>query len=260
MLAKVIAWAPSRTEALRRLDRALAGTAVLGVGTNVAFLRSLLAHPRVAAGTMDTGLIDSEGAALADARIPDLAFVVYGLYRIQQRAIGSTDPWDTLTGWRLGEPATARWQVAPADGSPAVTVCVGTGWAAVDDRRYEAALDGELLTLDGATHRVLIASAGPTVWVGCEGGSWALIDSVRAGGGNGAGDAVAEIHSPMPGTVVALSARDGDEVETGDPMVVVEAMKMEHVLSAPRAGTAAMLVALGAQVSLGQLLARVDEP
>ena len=131
MLAKVIAWGRDRAEALRRLDRALGDTVLLGVGTNVGFLRALLADPDVRAGRLDTGLIDRRidelAAADAAARRPRRP---RPCTRWPSWAAGPVvDPFDVPGGWRLGAPAcddvadgawpgATRWRCAPAAGPP----------------------------------------------------------------------------------------------------------------------------------------------
>src|SRR4051812_21662331 len=124
MLAKVIAWGPDRETARARLDAALGHTAVLGLSTNTAFLRALLADPDVVAGRLDTGLIERRGAALTAAEPPPPAvFAAAALAElIETEPAGPVvDPWDVPDGWRLGE---AAWTVRrlQATGSEPVTV------------------------------------------------------------------------------------------------------------------------------------------
>ncbi|HLI23477.1 MAG TPA: biotin carboxylase N-terminal domain-containing protein [Acidimicrobiales bacterium] len=115
MMAKVVAWGHQRSAALESLDAALAGTVLLGVGSNVAFLRRLLSHPDVQAGAIDTGLIERHLAALAPPPDPDdlrLAAVAGALLRWRQAwaAADPHDPWSTPTGWRVGAPAWWTWR------------------------------------------------------------------------------------------------------------------------------------------------------
>ncbi|GAA2118818.1 biotin carboxylase N-terminal domain-containing protein [Streptomyces synnematoformans] len=133
MLAKVIAWGPDRTAALRRLRAALADTVVLGLDTNTGFLRRLLAHPAVAAGDLDTGLVDRDAARLATAPAPAAAYAAAGL--LAQSALesaarepagpdGWTDPFAEPSGWRAGGPPawTERWFRVPGRDPVAVRV------------------------------------------------------------------------------------------------------------------------------------------
>ncbi len=116
MLAKIIAWAPDRDEALRRLDGALAATAVLGVTTNTAFLRALLSHPDVVAGRLDTGLVERHLGELTAADVPDEVLAAAALAELlaSQPPGPVTDPWDVPDGWRPGEHAWTRLRLACA--------------------------------------------------------------------------------------------------------------------------------------------------
>ena len=140
MLAKIIAWAPDRDAALRRLDGALAGTAVLGVTTNTAFLRALLSHPDVLAGRLDTGLVERHLGELTAAGVPDEVLAAAALAELlaSQQAGPVTDPWDVPDGWRPGEHAWTRLRLACAPretaevrirAQPARTGTAGTGAA-----------------------------------------------------------------------------------------------------------------------------------
>jgi acetyl-CoA/propionyl-CoA carboxylase biotin carboxyl carrier protein len=259
MLAKVIAHGPDRATALARLDRALAGTAVLGVTTNVAFLRALLAHPDVRAGDLDTGLIGRELAGLTAAPAPDDALAALALHaRAGQRAAAGDDPWSEPTGWRPGAPAPLRWETA--SGTVVLRgdrVQVGDGPARTGTVRDGG--PGELLlTLDGRTQRWLVAPDGATTWLGRDGHAWALRE-LAADRGAQAAAGEAQLRSPMPGTVLAVHVAVGDTVEAGQPLVVVEAMKMEHTLRAPHAGTVSGVeVRAGQPVAVDALLATVD--
>ena len=119
--------------------------------------------------------------------------------------------------------------------------------------------DGELtVTLDGITRRYTMAATGRQIWLAGGGRTWMFEelqeDSARPDEAH-SGDA--ELVSPMPGSVVAVSIQDGEPVEAGAVVVAVEAMKMEHSLRSPVAGVVELLVAVGDQVKVGQLLARI---
>ncbi|MCM3926031.1 ATP-grasp domain-containing protein, partial [Frankia sp. AiPs1] len=117
MLAKIIAYGPDRDTALDRLDRALARTCVLGVTTNIGFLRALLDHPDTRAGRLDTGLIERDLDALV-AAAPGAADVpaVYALVRLLELTPDTpfVDPWDVPSGWRPGEHASLHWTITAA--------------------------------------------------------------------------------------------------------------------------------------------------
>ncbi|MFP5486975.1 MAG: biotin/lipoyl-containing protein, partial [Acidimicrobiia bacterium] len=266
MLAKVIAWGTDRTEALHRLDQALAASAVLGVTTNVGFLRRLLADDDVRAGRLDTGLVERRLDELTAPASPELALVAAGLAVLAEPG---PDPWSALVGWRLGGTAPTRlvFDVAGSARSSVSIVRVPEGAdVSVDDgpvRRCSLERDarGERVVVDGVVHPIALAAAAGVVHVAVGGESWALTRVVARGvaesATGGAGDGV--VRSPMPGTVIAVQVAVGDEVASGDVVAIVEAMKMEHALRAPTDGTVAeVLVAVGAPVALDQPLLRVE--
>ncbi|MQY09435.1 acetyl/propionyl/methylcrotonyl-CoA carboxylase subunit alpha [Actinomadura macrotermitis] len=266
MLAKVIVWGADRAEALHRMDRALAEYTLLGVPTNVAFLRALLKHPEVAAGRLDTGLVERSLEELtAGAAVPPQALAAAALERMRALETGDPDPWAIPDGWRPGAPAWTPWIITPSGGDPVEVRVQGRAHDALvqvgDAEPVAAALDGDTLTYGGRTLAYARARDGDTLWLGRDGATWALTEHVRAdeqGGTAATGDGV--LRSPMPGTVLAVKAAEGDKVDEGQPLVVVEAMKMEHTVTAPVAGVVARLpVRAGAQVALDAVLAVIEE-
>lgn len=276
MLSKIIAWAPDRGEALRRLDAALRATTVLGVTTNIAFLRALLADPDVAAGRLSTGLIDQRLGALLDAaggRVPGgalpgevLAAAALVLHDELARRAGD-DPWEVPDGWRVGEPAWTTWLLAARGETAAVRVrglpARGCEVAVADGPAVGARLarDGDAVqvTVDGVTSRFACALDGGVVWLGRDGRSWALTpheagERGAGAGPGGAGDGV--VRSPMPGTVLLVKVVPGEQVTEGQPLLIVEAMKMEHTVTAPADGIVAELaVRAGRPVDMDAVLA-----
>jgi len=266
MLAKVIAHGEDRAAALRGLDRALAQTAVLGVVTNVDFLRFLLADPDVAEGHLDTGLLDRRVGDFTPTTAGDDEFAAAAAYRwlgFWQRATG--DPWSAPTGWRTGGTAPTVLRLQSGERTDHVRI-VGTPRSATvtveggETRPLTATLDGDALTvtLDGLRARYRVADSGHQIWLAGDDGV-ALLEEVyeapvRPDDEHG-GDA--ELVSPMPGSVVAIGVNDGEHVGAGTVVVTVEAMKMEHQLSAPVDGAVELLVAVGDQVKVGQPLARI---
>jgi acetyl-CoA/propionyl-CoA carboxylase, biotin carboxylase, biotin carboxyl carrier protein len=283
MLSKVIAWGADRDTALGRLHRALADTAVLGVVTNVTFLRALVAHPDVKAGNLDTGLIERHLPELVADATPDVAYATYALTRLADTwpAGPIIDPWDVPNGWRLGGSRPLTLLVAAdAGGTLALTVrgtpdeaWVGIGDATDSDgtdsgetgdaighghgEEVPASIDGSLVTYEDTSHRVLTATAGSTIWVAVDGGVWAISEARPTARAGAAGAADADIRSPMPGTVIAANVAGGDQVTAGQTVLVIEAMKMEHGLVAPFDGLIELLVDAGDQVALDQVVARV---
>ncbi len=269
MLAKVIAWAPTRETARARLVAALGRTAVLGVTTNAGFLQELLSDPDVVAGHLDTGLIERRGESLTlSAPPPAEVYAAAALaLLVESEPTGAVvDRWDVPDGWRLGEPAwTVRRLQAPG-GEPVTVrvrgrstdaqVAVGEG----DPVPAAAVRDGERLrvTLDGRTTSFVVVHGGGTVWLAAGGRVVALREHERLSAHAEGAGADGVVTSPMPGTVTVVQASVGDEVAAGAPLLVVEAMKMEHVLTAPIAGTVTELaVTAGRTVGLDEQVAVV---
>ena len=224
MIAKVIAHGPDRATALAKLDRALSRTAILGLETNVGFLRSLLARDDVRAGEMDTGLIgrlDPPTPPLSDEEAAE----AWASAQLTRR---SDDPWDSVDGWRLGgQRAPAYFTLSVNGGEPFdVKVKVpGTFTFA-----------GEWLAVDGWTWRMTEPSAEELHHV--------------------AGDG--DLRAPMPGSVLLVPRSVGDEVKAGEPIVVLESMKMELTLAAPADGTVTELkVKVGDKVGRDEIVAVV---
>ena len=268
LLSKVTAWGPDRVTALARLDRALAAQVLIGVGTNTVFLRTLLAHPDVRAGRLDTGLIERELEHLVEPAPPERAYQAYALVTLCATAAAARtdDPWAVIGGWRLSGSAQMSLSVAGPDGLPvhlavsgqpaAAHVRIGAGEpVAASAVRLD---DGLLLTVADRSFRVLSAVDDDTTWLWLDGATYAIAALAPRLRGTDAGAFGGEVRSPMPGAVIAVRAKPGDIVRKGDVLVVVEAMKMEHGLPAPSDGTVGPLaVRLGDQVALGQLVTTV---
>jgi acetyl-CoA/propionyl-CoA carboxylase biotin carboxyl carrier protein len=297
MLAKVIAWGADRPTALRRLDAALADTVILGVPTNVGYLRTLLADPDVQAGRLDTGLAEriadrpggTAGIATASEGAPsppDEVLAAAALGRLLMRdpgtrdpgAVGgpadaatAVDPWEITDGWRIGGPAWTKFRFGATGSvaevrvrglaSAAAEVAVGDGDPVLASAGLKPGPAGGgadlLLSYGGRTVRYVYATDGGTTWLGRNGHAWALAAEraapLRAGA---AGVADATVRSPMPGTVLAVHVTEGGQVTAGQPLLIVEAMKMEHVVTAPADGVVTELTArVGQQVRLDEALA-----
>ncbi|WP_030375622.1 ATP-binding protein [Streptomyces rimosus] len=252
MLSKVIAYGPDRATALRKLRAALAETVVLGVPTNTGFLRRLLAHPAVAAGELDTGLVEREMDALVPAEVPAEVYAAAAAVRnaaLEPVADGGwVDPFSVPDGWRIGGRTVPAAHWVKVAGHEPVRV-TGTGHVTADSVR---------VTVDGVVHT--FRRAGD--WLGRDGDAWhvtdhdPVADTLRGAAGAHGMDALT---APMPGTVTVVKVAVGDEVAAGQGLLVVEAMKMEHVISAPHAGTVSELgVSPGSTVAMDQVLAVVD--
>ena len=262
MIAKIIAHGATRAEALTRLGDALASAQVAGCTTNAAFLMRLIAQPDFVAGRMDTGLIDRELAALT-APLPKLragpalaAVALLGLDRAGGPAFAAAD------GFRLWGPEDRAVTLMADEAAIPLSLAIhGGGRFTVTDAdgAFDLTLSDGAFAVDGGPRRaVTLAIAGAAVTVLTHGRAavFTLPDPLdQAGEGAAAGDVVT---APMPGLVKLVSVKAGDAVEAGAPLIVMEAMKMEHRLTAPRAGVVQeLLCAEGAQVDDGAILLRL---
>ncbi|MGH8143272.1 MAG: acetyl/propionyl/methylcrotonyl-CoA carboxylase subunit alpha [Steroidobacteraceae bacterium] len=278
MLAKLIVRAPTRLEAVAGLAAALAQVRVSGVGTNLLFLRRLLANAALRAGGIDTGFIERELAVLTQvqdqAADPTLALAAAALWTLEQeRRIAAAagpdprmSPWQRADGWRLNgtHVRTLQFEAAAgtAPGGPAVQVEYrpqGT-WLAIGTHSGAA----RLVDLGHAQFSVVFAERSTRVQIEQEAGE------LRIGVGLGQyrlrrrdplavlGMAQAletNLAAPMPGRIIALLVRAGEAVAKGTALLIMEAMKMEHTICAPADGSVrAYRTEVGAQVQEGAQL------
>jgi acetyl-CoA/propionyl-CoA carboxylase biotin carboxyl carrier protein len=232
----------------------------------VGFLRRLVELPEVQAGRLDTGLVERVAPGLRTGGPPPHVVAAAALL---DRSLGPlsapiTDPWRIGDGWRISgrAPIRSTWlsvgeevevQVAPG------TVMVG------DSEPWEARadLDADHLTVEtgGVRRRYIWARDGDRFWLSTAGDTWeltALRETIEHAGPAAAG--TGEVTSPMPGRVIAVHVTAGQSVEEGQPLLSVEAMKMEHVLRASVAGTVReVLVGPGDPVKVDQPVAFVDQ-
>jgi len=276
MIAKVIAHGRTRPESLAMLRRGLVEMSVLGVTTNQAFLLSILGHPDVAANTISTSWIEQNPQLARRGPIPEHVLVAAAMERLLHLHSGAegADPWDTPTGWRLGEPAWAGWRLMSGTsthdvflrGTPSdAEVRINEGIAQLDGAgesfRCSGSVQGDTLSVTYRDRRrsYRCVAEGERRWLGYDGQSWAVdeVPRLRAEQGPDASTGLQPLRSPMPGTVIDVAAIEGQPTVEGQTLVTVEAMKMEHSLTAPAAATvAAVLVGVGDRVALEQELVR----
>jgi acetyl-CoA/propionyl-CoA carboxylase biotin carboxyl carrier protein len=254
MVAKVIVHGPDRSAALAELERALSQTTILGVTTTTGFLRSLIATPDVRAGRLDTGLIGRVQPLPEGPALDTVALAAAVISSELQREQGGDDPFARVDGWRLaGQRARSWWQFS-----------IGTRERVEVELRESAAHDPQrtgpdtfTITLAGERSEWSFARDTDTLWLGTDGWSWPVRRQTDAATEQAQSDG--DVRAPMPGQVLLVPAVVGDRVQTGDPVVVLESMKMELVLAAPIDGRVAELnVAVGEQVAVDQPLARVE--
>lgn len=278
MLAKIVCWAEDRGTALRRLDAALAATVVFGVRTNLGFLRRLLADEDVVAGRLHTGLIadlldDSPSAATSERVLTAVALAETDDRRFEAaaRTAGLGTPWSDPGGWRLGAAAPTRQHLRLEDGRIVRIEVRGSSDEAsvsVDDAAPTRAAvrsrsDGTLrFEHDGVSTPLETVRVGDERWIALDGAISVVEvvprEALPAGGDPAAAGAVdPEVRTPMPGTVTAVHVTSGDAVTAGQPLVTVEAMKMEHLLTATTDGTVTLHVATGGTVATRQSVATI---
>jgi len=266
LLAKVIVHAPTREQALDRLDGALAGLAILGPPVNTFFLRGLLADPAVRAGALDTGLVARLSASEAVPEQDEDAALVAVLARtLDAQQDAGDDPWARLRGWRIDGRAPQRWRMAPERGGDAIELVIDGELVHVTggfDRLATARphRDGVAVTIDGRRRVWVHARDGELTRVGIDGRAWAFREEALAPRRD-LRERGAALEAPMPGSVLDVCVAVGDGVRAGDVLVVLESMKMELEVVAPEAGTVQRLtVAPGDRVSSGQVLVAIGAP
>jgi 3-methylcrotonyl-CoA carboxylase alpha subunit len=256
MIAKLIVWDRDRGEALRRLVGALLQYEIAGLSTNVGFLARLAAHPEFAAGAVDTGFI----ARHRDALLPDggaasmrvvaasvLALLLDQEAEAKRRAAASADPWSPwhrTDGWRLNGETSQSVRLVEGETAHEVSIRYRGGAVEIElagtrlAARAERLLDGAvLMDLDGVRTRAAVVRHGPEFTVLTDGAAHRLVYvdphashvEEEAGGGR--------LTAPMPGRVVRVLVEPGATVRRGAALMVLEAMKMEHTIAAPTAGT-----------------------
>ncbi|MFY9478837.1 MAG: acetyl/propionyl/methylcrotonyl-CoA carboxylase subunit alpha [Aquabacterium sp.] len=299
MIAKLIVWAPDRAQALARLDTALAHLHISDLGegglhTNVDFLRRVAATESFSKAELDTGLIEREQATLFAPRDSSPAWLAAAaaarLLHPGDTSRGDSDrsgqgsahnaspaanlafasPWSQSDGWRLQAGQGRRWLDLAVQGQSeplhAVLAHHRDGSLALEiaDERHTLRIqplshDQFDITINGERRRLSIHQHGATIEVFGDTlhTRLSLIDPFsRSTGGD---SHVGQLVTQMPGRVLALLVSAGQQVSKGQPLVVTEAMKMEHTLSAPRDGTVAeLLCQVGDQVAEGTELLRLD--
>ncbi|MGZ5876579.1 MAG: acetyl/propionyl/methylcrotonyl-CoA carboxylase subunit alpha [Bradyrhizobium sp.] len=272
MLAKVIAWAPTRDAAIERLNRGLEDTDVRGIVTNIPFLSALVTHPDVRANAIDTGFIERELKHLTPAPREsgdlELCAAVAAILRDEAKAARAEgpSPW-RMAGWmpvgRRQRLFTFRHGHGPEH---KVRLTYGNGPAMLSIGQLELAFtyssteDGGLdLTLDGMKSHIVAVIEGHEIYLRTRNGRFDLHWVDPFGGDDEEQVGEDKIVAPLPGTVVALLAEEGATLEKGTPILTLEVMKMEQTLRAPFAGVLKLIKCkVGDIVQEGVELAEVE--
>ncbi len=275
MIAKIIAWGEDRPAAIGRLCRALAETAVLGLRTNLGLLARVAAQPEFAAAEIDTGFIEHHRTALFPPRreAPDAALAAAALARLLAGAAAASaraaragdpfSPWASVDGWRPS--GRSHQDLVFRDDTEERTVtatAAETGWRLQFDGEVGCRTvvasggprsDGSFaIALDGAHRRLIVLGHGSEWAVFFDGESWRLVEIDPLAAHRDEDPSGGRLTAPMPGRITQLLVRAGDAVRRGQPLIVLEAMKMEHTVAAPADGTvAAVRFAVGDLVEEG---------
>ena len=269
MIAKLIVWGHDRCEALARMSAALRETHIMGPHTNVAFLRRVVASQAFSHADLDTALIERERAAVFDAPPLKLELVAAGVLAQRldsESALQGTDPWSRRDGWRLHGTARRRLDMEVQGKSHAFVIDRQHGGVALlqqgdnswrfgaqplGEQKFAVTLDEQrtVLSVYRVGERCAVFSADGHAFVTVLGSWMRAADTAHEGG---------RLSAPMPGKVVAYLAAVGARVQRGQALAVMEAMKMEHTISAPHDGVVQeLLYAVGDQVAEGGELLRL---
>ena len=251
MIAKLIVWDVDRDAALRRMSQALADCQVVGVTTNAGFLRRLVQTDSFANAKLDTALIEREQAALAvtgdgEQALWELAAIA-AVASTPAAAADARDPhspWQAQDGWRLGVPAARL--VPLQQGERAHTLKVWTtadGWRVqcgdAAPKQVVGHADGQTLSvqMDERRWRLQLQRDGDQLYLFASDGQHRFTLHDPVGESEQSSADAGSLLAPMPGRIVATLVAAGTQVKRGTPLVVLEAMKMEHTLQAPADGT-----------------------
>jgi 3-methylcrotonyl-CoA carboxylase alpha subunit len=276
MIAKLVVWGEDRATALGRMRAALAGCEIVGVATNVEFLARTVASKAFSSADLDTGLIERCRDELLPAEAApgdeELAAAALAELRAEeaQSAAGAArsgdphSPWNTVDGWRLNLGSHHELLFARGDRVYPVQI--------------HFAADGYRLTVDGRDHALAGTSSDGALQVTLgnatfhyrtvrDGADWHLfregahrVLTLRSAQSAAEPDVVGTLAAPMPGKILQVLVQAGASVAKGAPLVVLEAMKMEHTITAPHDGrVAAIHFKAGEQVTEGVELLRLEQ-
>jgi len=244
-----------REAALGALADALDHTRIAGSVTNTPFLAALARDPDFAAGDVDTGLIGRKQDELTATKPATAAVKALAALAVASADGGgkSADPWSSLAGYAHFHPISRRTSLHY--GEEAIEAKI----SARGDGRFEVEVEGTAFAFpaDAVSSRAALWPSHVTVFDGVSGYSFSAPDPLaRAADATGG---AASLRAPMPGLVKIVRAAKGDAVKKGQPLLVLEAMKMEHTIAAPHDGVITEIASEGAQVTDGAVLVRFRE-
>ncbi|MBN9258953.1 MULTISPECIES: acetyl/propionyl/methylcrotonyl-CoA carboxylase subunit alpha [unclassified Mesorhizobium] len=257
MIAKLVVHAKDRAAALTALRKALAETEVAGSTVNTAFLWALAGNADFAAGDVDTGLIGRHQEALVAVPSPGDETIAAAALAVTDAGVPATatDPWSALSGYAHFHTLARRTRLRYGDETILARV------SPRPDGRFQVALEVPHDAVNAHDLRTMPPAAlwpgHVTVFEGAIGYTFAVPDPLAKADEAGAGSG--SLRAPMPGLVKLVRAAAGDAVSKGQPLLILEAMKMEHTIAAPQDGIIAEIAAEGAQVSDGTVLVRFAE-
>ena len=248
MIAKLITWGEDRAEATRRMQYAIAQTDVLGVKTNLAFLQQLVKHPAFLAGKTDTSFIPThrDTLFLDESHLPDRALIAASLALLSNEANASApDAWDRKDGWWLNCGAHRAMEFHTVNDEAIVTVDIETVGSErhvrIDAREYTVMSTQQhapLVSFSANGHietaRVLIHDSSISILFADARHTLRVVDPFLFEGDADTNDG--RLTAMMPGRVVKVMAKVGDNVKKGQALIIMEAMKMEHTIVSPRDG------------------------
>ncbi|MDW8146547.1 MAG: acetyl-CoA carboxylase biotin carboxylase subunit [Roseiflexaceae bacterium] len=276
LLAKLIVHADNRAAAIARLRTALDACAVEGVTTNLPLLRAIVAHPAFIAGETTTDFLTAHAITQrlpVPAPIPDEVLLAAAIADVQPLARGraaTRDPWGALGPWRmLRAEMPLRYRDGESERCVRITEDASEWRVEIDGKVYIASVleaCSDRLTLrmrDGRIERFRIAHNGETRIIEWGGQRFCLVHAaleIERLGAAGHSHSRAGLEAPMPGTIARILVQEGDRVSAHQPLVVLEAMKMEHIVAAPHDGIVLRLpYPVGALVAKGATLVELEE-
>ena len=269
MVAKLIVHGDTREQALARLDVALAQTHIVGLATNVQFLRYVARTASFTKAELDTALIPREADSLFQREplgLPLAAAAAVAQTLLEERAAEGADPFSRRDHWQTHGASTRPFEfVFRGEGARATLTCGHDGslqlavGATSGTLEFSAVPEGMDLRFDGQRQRLLVYRRGETLHVfGAAGATQILEIDLLAHAGEAAAD-VGRLTAPMPGKVVSFAVQVGDKVVRGQTLAVMDAMKMEHTIAAPADGVVLeLLYAAGDQVAEGAELLKLS--